>query len=98
MGLHAARKSLRWWPILLTGVLLLMSLLAPAVGATHASARRATQPSVAIKGAPFKGAIAKGVVNLSALPKATANANPASQPSLPLLQRGLSPHQQAEYD
>jgi hypothetical protein len=69
-----------------------------AVGATHASAKRATQPSVAIKGAPFKGAVAKGVVNLSALPKATANANPASQPSLPLLQRGLSPQQQAEYD
>jgi hypothetical protein len=37
-------------------------------------------------------------VNLSALPKATANANPASQPSLPLVQRGLSPQQQAEYD
>jgi len=96
--LHAAQKSLRWWPIHLTGVLLLKSLLAPAVGATHASAKRATQPSVAIKGAPFKGAVAKGVVNLSALPKATANANPASQPSLPLPQRGLSPQQQAEYD
>ena len=97
MRLHVAQKALRLWPVMLVGSLLLASLLAPAVGATRASAGRPKQPSVAIKGAPFKGAVAKGVVNLSTLPKAT-NAGTSSQPSLPLPQRGMSPQQQAEYD
>ena len=67
------------------------------VGAIRASAGHATQPSVAIKGAPFKGAVAKGVVNLATLPKA-ANAGTQAQPALSLPQRGMSPQQQAEYD
>jgi hypothetical protein len=97
MRLRALQKSLRPWPATFVGSLLLLSLLTLAVGAIRVSGQRTAQPSVAIKGAPFRGAVAKGVVNLSTLPKAT-NAGTSSQPSLLLPQRGMSPQQQAEYD
>jgi hypothetical protein len=61
MRLRAMQKSLQPWPVTFVGSLLLLSLLALAVGATRVSAGRAAQPSVAIKGAPFKRAVAKGV-------------------------------------
>jgi hypothetical protein len=54
MRLRAMQRSLRPWPVTFGVVLLLLSLLALAVGAIRASAGRATQPSVAIKGVPFK--------------------------------------------